>query len=129
MKIPNDNHSIRRIVLPSGRSIEVVRFGETDNATRQLHVCPWCDSHLVQPIAWSEERNSRWQLTLECPNCSWIENGVFDRRQVEELEDRLDEGLAEMIADLQRLAQANMAEDIDRFADALQRDLVLPEDF
>jgi hypothetical protein len=126
---PNDNHTIRRIVLPSGRAIEVVRFNETDNGTRQLHVCPSCESELVQPVAWSEDSDTRWQLTLECPNCSWFEHGVYDREQVEALEDRLDEGLSEMIADLQRLSQANMAEDVDRFVDALQRDLVLPEDF
>ena len=111
------------------RAIEVVRFHETDNRARHLHVCPMCASELVQPVAWSEESDARWQLTLECPNCSWIEHGIFDRSQVEELEDKLDDGLSEMIADLQRLSQANMAEDIDRFVDALERDLVLPEDF
>jgi hypothetical protein len=129
MSPEQDNHTIRRIVLPSGRAIEVVRFHETDNRARHLHICPMCASELVQPVAWSEESDARWQLTLECPNCSWIEHGIFDRSQVEELEDKLDEGLSEMIADLQRLSQANMAEDIDRFVDALERDLVLPEDF
>ena len=34
-----------------------------------------------------------------------------------------------MIADLQRLTQANMTADIDRFAAALDTDLILPEDF
>jgi hypothetical protein len=125
----NDNHTIRRIVLPSGRSIEVVRFSETDQTARELHSCPQCLSELVQPVAWSEDSDARWQLTLECPNCSWIEHGVYDRQQVEMLEDKLDEGLAEMIGDLQRLAQANMADDVERFVDAIQRDLVLPEDF
>ena len=125
----NDNHTIRRIVLPSGRSIEVVRFSEADQSARELHSCPQCLSELVQPVAWSEDADARWQLTLECPNCSWIEHGVYERSQVEQLEDKLDEGLAEMIGDLQRLAQANMAEDVDRFVDAIQRDLVLPEDF
>ena len=125
----NENHTVRRIVLPSGRSIEVVRFSETETSTRELHVCPMCESELVQPVAWSEESDSRWQLTLECPNCSWIEHGVYDRDQVESLEDKLDDGLTDMIADLQRLAQANMADDVERFIDAINRDLVLPEDF
>ena len=34
-----------------------------------------------------------------------------------------------MLADLQRLAQANMADEIDRFISALRADLILPEDF
>ena len=125
----NNNPTVRRIVLPSGRSIEVVRFSETDQRSRELHVCPLCESDLVQPVEWAEESGNRWQLTLECPNCLWIEHGVYSREQVEALEDKLDDGLSDMIADLQRLAQANMADDVERFVDAIQRDLVLPEDF
>ena len=127
----NDNHddSVRRITLPSGRSIEVVRSSEGDTGTRELHVCPECGSDLVQPVAWCEETDSRWQLTLECPNCTWFEHGIYDRAAIEKLEDRLDEGLCEMIADLHRLTQANMADDIEWFVSALQADLILPEDF
>lgn len=127
----NDRHdeSVRRIMLPSGRSIEVVRFTELSSETRELHVCPLCRSDLVQPVAWSEEGDASWQLLLECPNCSWIEQGVYTRDEVEQLEDRLDEGLCAMIADLHRLTQANMADDIERFVNALSADQVLPEDF
>jgi hypothetical protein len=125
----NEDHTIRRIVLPSGRFIEVVRFSEADNPTRELHICPVCSSDLVQPVEWAEDTETRWQLTLECPNCLWLEHGVYDRHQIEELEDRLDEGLAEMIGDLQRLAQANMVDDIERFVAALNADQILPEDF
>jgi hypothetical protein len=41
----------------------------------------------------------------------------------------LDDGLTVMLADLQRLAYANMAGDVSRFASALRSDLILPEDF
>jgi len=123
-------HSVRRIVLPSGRSIEVVRFHEPEPAQEQaLHVCPQCDSDLVQPLAWSEAAEDRWELTLECPNCRWSTEGVFTEEQVHELEDKLDDGLADLLGDLRRLAHANMAEHIERFVSALQRDLILPEDF
>lgn len=122
--------AVRRIVLPSGRTIEVIRFqDEPGTDVRQLHVCPACESDLVQPVAWSEADDGRWDLSLECPNCGWNESGLFDRLQVEMLEDQLDEGLSEMIADLQRLTQANMAAEIERFAAALQDNLILPEDF
>jgi hypothetical protein len=125
-----DSHSTRRVVLPSGRSIEVLLFEETtDPATRSLHICPDCESDLVQPVEWSEAPQQRWQLALRCPNCDWITDGVFEQAQVDQLEDRLDEGLSEMLRDLRRLTQANMAEEIDRFAAALQTNLVLPEDF
>ncbi len=123
-------HSVRRIVLPSGRSIEVVRFREPDQALQPpLHICPDCESELVQPLAWSESAEDRWELTLECPNCRWSTEGVFNEDQVHELEDQLDEGLADLLGDLRRLAHANMAEQVERFVSALQRDLILPEDF
>jgi len=122
--------SIRRIVLPSGRTIEVISFGEPEDlATRELHVCPDCESTLVQPVSWNEAEDGYWDLTLECPNCDRVETGTFSRLQVEMLEDQLDNGLSDMIADLQRLTQANMTAAVNRFAAALEADLVLPEDF
>lgn len=122
-------HAIRRIVLPSGRTIEVIRFNDTDAERRELHHCGGCGSDLVQPVTWSETPDSRWDLLLECPNCGRSEAGTFTRLQVERLEDRLDEGLTEMITDLQRMTQANMAADVDRFVAALDAGLILPEDF
>jgi hypothetical protein len=126
-----NNHSVHRIVLPSGRKIEVVRFHQ-DNAEapgRPLHICPECNSSLVQPHSWSEVDESRWELLLLCPNCEWCAEGVYSQSEVEDLEDRLEDGLADMLADLQRLAQANMADEVDRFIAALDADLILPEDF
>jgi hypothetical protein len=126
---PNE-HSVRRIVLPSGRSIEVVRFHETEQApSLGLHVCPECESELVQPLEWSEAPDDRWDLLLGCPNCEWSDEGTFTQEQVQELEEVLDEGLADMLRDLQRLTQANMADQLERFVSALEADLILPEDF
>jgi hypothetical protein len=123
------DHTVRRIVLPSGRSIEVVRFHDDAEGLRPIHKCPSCKSDLVQPLAWTESGNDRWELELECPNCLWSETGTYAREQVEQLEDRLDEGLAAMLADLQRLTQANMTEEIERFSRALTAGVILPEDF
>ena len=124
-----DSHSVRRIVLPSGRSIEVVRFSLDHAPADGLHVCPECTSHLVQPVQWGETAGGLWEIMLQCPNCDWLTESVFDQEQVDQFEEQLDEGLAEMLGDLRRLTQANMAEEIDRFAAALQTDLILPEDF
>ena len=124
-----DRHSIRRIVLPSGRTIEVVRFHDDAAEQPGLHVCPECSSDLVQPIDWAEAPHGYWELVLQCPNCFWLDEGVFDQAQVDEFEEHLDDGLTEMLSDLRRLTQANMSEDIERFAAALNADLILPEDF
>jgi hypothetical protein len=126
-----NHHSVHRIVLPSGRKIEVVRFEENpnDRRTRPLHICPDCASPLVQPVSWSETDDEHWELELSCPNCDWCEEGIYGQGEIEDLEDRLEDGLSELLDDLHRLAQANMADEIERFVRALEADLVLPEDF
>ncbi len=127
----NQNHSVRRIVLPSGRSIEVVRFDDEHHAVPAtgLHICPECASELVQPVDWGEATEEHWELTLHCPNCDWASQGIFDQDQVVQLEEELDEGVAAILRDLKRLATANMADEIERFASALEADVILPEDF
>ncbi len=126
-----NHHSVHKIVLPSGRKIEVVRFHDdgTRVESRPLHVCAACAAPLVQPMSWSETNDEHWELVLSCPNCEWTITGVFTQSEVEELEDRLEEGLSEMLADLHRLAQANMADEVDRFVFALGANMILPEDF
>jgi transcription initiation factor IIE alpha subunit len=124
-----DSNSIRRIILPSGRALEVLKFHLQQTSPRGLHVCSHCDSRLVQPMEWREEQPKVWELTLECPNCLSVTEGLYSQREVDQLEEELDEGLAEMLNDLRRLTQANMAEEIARFAEALRADFILPEDF
>src|ERR1700751_2057847 len=129
MNQQQEQPSVRRIVLPSGRSIEVVRFNDQNSATRGLHVCPDCASELVQPIDWSGAPEDSWHLALNSPHCDWYTEGLYSQDQVRELAARLDEALADMLRDLQRLTQANMADQIDRFVTALYADQILPEDF
>jgi hypothetical protein len=127
----NRDHSVRRIVLPSGKSIEVVRFdGRTEAPAHEgLHLCQDCESELVQPVDWQATTNDRWELTLYCPNCDWSCCGIYSHEQVEGLEEQLDLGVEAIVRDLKRLTSANMADEIERFAAALEADLILPEDF
>jgi hypothetical protein len=125
-----DSQSVRRIVLPSGRKIELVRpLTEPSSPAEGLHVCPECRSELVQPVQWRASSRGTWELTLECPNCRWHAEGVFEPDQVEAFEEYLDKGLATLLADLRRLSRANMSEEIERFVTAMQADWILPEDF
>jgi DNA-directed RNA polymerase subunit RPC12/RpoP len=93
------------------------------------YVCRVCSSELVQPREWSDAGDQRWQVELRCPDCGWNGHGVFDGTQLAELEERLDLGFAELVRDLKRLRSANMTEEIERFATALEAGLILPEDF
>jgi hypothetical protein len=119
----------RRVILSSARALEVLRYHLERNASRGLHQCSGCNSPLVQPIEWQEARTGFWELTLRCPNCQWQTYGLYCQRQVDAFEEELEDGLAQMLGDLSRLTGANMAEEVDRFAAALARDLILPEDF
>jgi hypothetical protein len=126
---PNQ-HSVRRIVLPSGRSIEVVRFHDSEPPIHDgLQICPECRSDLVQAIGWGQVSADQWELELHCPNCGHVRDGVFDQDEVAWFEEELDRGVEAILRDLQRLTHANMADEIDRFAAALTADQILPEDF
>lgn len=125
-----DQHSVRRIVLPSGRQIDVIRFADqVDRDHCGLHVCPECSSPLVQPISWAEAGEGSWQLELYCPNCEWEGGGVYDQRHIEHFEETLEAGVEDVLCDLKRLTHANMTAEVDRFSAALRADLILPEDF
>jgi hypothetical protein len=131
---PRHQH-VRRVILPSGKEIEVVYFesparpalpgaGEPD-----LHVCGGCGSELVYPLDWEEAGSAHWQVQLRCPNCEWSGTGVFEQQTVERFDEELDRGTEALLRDLRRMVRANMEEQVDRFVDALRTDLIVPDDF
>jgi hypothetical protein len=147
----DSRHYVRRVVLPSGKTIEVVYFEEhpaiaaaaptalpehgpgheADGLLSEtdLHICGSCASNLVYPVDWDEAGATHWQVTLRCPNCEWSGTGIFEQAAVERFDEELDRGTEQLVDDLRRLAQANMEGEIERFAAALEADAVLPEDF
>ena len=135
----NNGQHVRRVVLPSGRAIEVVYF-ETladEPATaipaasplRDLHLCPECDRDLVYPVEWEETSPTHWEVLLRCPNCEWSEVDTFDQDTVDRFDEQLDIGTEILLRDLKRLQQANMEDEIERFVKALDSGAILPEDF
>ena len=127
---------VRRVTLPSGRSIEVVYFeplaagaAPAQREVDELHVCPECDRDLVYPVDWEEASMTHWEVVLRCPNCEWTEVGQFDQTTVDRFDEELDLGTEALVRDLRRLVQANMEEEADRFAAALEANAILPEDF
>lgn len=142
--------NVKQVQLPSGKVIEVMLFsdehqappappatpapaassqGSDREALPDLHTCPRCHGELVYPVDWAEAGSDHWEVTLRCPDCEWHDSGVFTQATVERFDIELDHGAEALLRDLQQLAHANMAEDIDRFIDALHRDLIVPADF
>jgi hypothetical protein len=94
-----------------------------------LHICLHCGGRLVYPLAWSEVGHRRWRLTLRCPECESIRNGVFERAIVERLDDELDRAASALLEDLRRVTHENMSEEIEFFSRALAADLIDAGDF
>lgn len=139
MSHDTDRHHVRRVVLPSGKTIEVVYFEgpngpsaagpAEDVAVPDLHVCGTCSSTLVHPTEWQEAGPRHWEVGLRCPNCLWEGTGVYEQEDVERFDSELDRGTEALVRDLKRLMQANMEDDVERFASALDAGYILPEDF
>jgi hypothetical protein len=114
---------------------ELLRGGARRRARRdsgdtvQLHICQECESQLVYPTDWAPAAARHWHVELRCPDCEWRGEGIYTQQVVDRFDLALDDGTEAILDDLTRLARANMEEEIERFTDALVRDLVLPEDF
>ena len=149
-----DRHrQARRIELPSGKKIEVLRprpadthsdgerrSGERPGTQRQAssskvvdsgrpQVCSRCESPLVYPTAWRVVDHESWAVDLRCPNCEHSTSLVLGQAAAERFDEDLERGAETLMDDLARLAEANMAEDVERFVAALAADAIQPVDF
>jgi hypothetical protein len=138
-------HYVKRVVLPSGKTIEVVYFKDGSaepplapeapanrpvaEPEQDLHVCVGCGSKLVHPLDWEEAGPDNWHVTLRCPNCEHVREGIFNQDTVEAFDEELDDGADALARDYRRLMRANMADEVERFVGALRSNAVLPEDF
>jgi hypothetical protein len=134
---------VKRVTLPSGKSIEVLYFAEQAAAAaapapqpepapvgaQLLHVCTECTSELVYPTDWQEAGPEHWEVELRCPNCEWRGGGVFHQTIVERFDDELDRGIDVLLSDYRALVSSNMEDEVERFAKALDVDAILPADF
>lgn len=137
------DHHVRRVVLPSGKSIEVVYFDDvsteaprhdertttTEQTVADLHTCGTCGSNLVYPTDWWEAGTRHWRVELRCPNCEWVGAGVYEQEVVDRFDRELDRGTETLIQDLNRLMRASAEQEITRFREALAHDLIVPDDF
>ena len=135
-----EGHYVKRVTLPSGKTIEVVYFesaahrGRAARAGAQAERTTFTSAPSAAPSSstrsqWEEAGPENWRVSLRCPNCEWTATGVFPQDLVDLFDERLDEGTEQVVSDLKQLMHANMSEEIDRFVTALDADALLPEDF
>lgn len=152
------DHTRHHVELPGGRRIEVVYLdtagarektlwtapregatrvmpapaaGEDSTTAREpeLHVCPHCAGGLVHPLDWLQESRGRWRIALRCPDCGLEREGLFGEAHVERLDEELDRATRGMLSNLKDLTRANMSDEVELFARALELDLIGPSDF
>ncbi len=78
---------------------------------------------------WEPAGTRGWSISLRCPECEWHSEGVFDQETADRFDDALEDSAQAVLDDLELLTRSNMEADVDRFLEALERDLIVPEDF
>ena len=104
----SDQEADRRVVMPGGEHLEADRLDEGMRLN---------------------SGTAQWRVDLRCPECEWHGSGVHDQKTMDRFDEILDDGTEALLEDLTQLTRAIMEEEVDRFVDALARDLIQPEDF
>ena len=121
---------VRRVVLPSGKTIEVVYFERDPTARRRPGSAGRSTTSTSAPSAprTSSTRPSgkrpatHWEVTAPLPQLRVGRDGIFDQDVVERFDEDLDRGTEVLVRDLKRLTHANMEDEIERFMRALRDD-------
>jgi hypothetical protein len=95
-----------------------------------LHVCPHCESSLVQPTRWEQAGDrGHWRLWRRCPECEWRSNEVHAEAEIDAFDEELDLGTRALNEVLKTLEHENMEFVVETFAAALDADLISADDF
>ena len=95
-----------------------------------LHVCPVCDRPFVTPCAvLDSHHDGACLLDLECANCGCHRLDWLTEGEMELLDRELDRQSASMTTALEICELSRFMDEIDAFVEALETDLLLPEDF
>jgi hypothetical protein len=94
-----------------------------------LTVCRACSSDYVIPTDWAEHDGARWWIRLRCGECGEAREVVVPDAAAQRYDRELNRGMDEIATVLHRLDLERMAEAAERFASALEHDLVDADDF
>jgi hypothetical protein len=98
--------------------------------TTGLHVCPECESRLVQPTCWEQAApRGHWRIWRRCPDCGWECNSIHGEREIDQFDEELDHGTQELVDGLKALERSIMEQMAEAFVAALDADLITADDF
>lgn len=138
--------SVRQVLLPSGRTIEIVYLDGRASAisapqpaarpdtslaevAHDLMACGNCGCGFVQPVDWQEASGKHWRVTLRCPNCEQSGTVVVEDEVVDHYDIALERGAAQLARTLHELVEQNIEVEARRLRHALDGGHLLPEDF
>lgn len=99
-------------------------------AVNSLHICPHCDSTLVQPTYWEQQEDrTRWRVWRRCPECEWATDGIHGGIEIDAFDAQLDDGAQQLAHELRSLQHENMSAMASAFIIALNNDLITADDF
>lgn len=115
---------------PMCRGTFAYTYGDTRPITTPLADCRACAATgKCEPVRWHELDDDMWRLTMRCPECeTWF---VLDAPQAEAdaLDRHMQRSRRAIEGFLAGWEAAARADEIERFANALARDAILPCDF
>jgi hypothetical protein len=94
-----------------------------------LRVCPSCGSDLVQPLRWQQRKNGELLVELRCPECHVVMQACHSPEEMEELDRRQSAGRDQIVAAYEASVTESMECLAQNLREALERDLVGPDDF
>jgi hypothetical protein len=91
--------------------------------------CPACGADFVHPVEWSPEDAQKWWMLLRCGACDVRREAVISNLEATRFDRDLDIAEERMQREADRLSREQLAEEAERFATALELDLIDAEDF
>lgn len=139
----SNEYFIQRIILAQGQVFDLVCFDENESVDSvieeimtelqkkkiELQTCPLCRTNLVYPVERYQMNDMEWRVLMLCPNCLCKRELLVDRETVRELLKTARVGRESIMKELDNMQKKNMAEELDKFITALQKDHILPIDF
>jgi len=103
--------------------------GTTSSPGTGLQVCDRCHADYVCPVEWRESDNDRWWMRLRCGECRSEREVTVTNEIAKRFGADLDASQREIERAVRLLDEERMADEIEAFALALQRDLIDAGDF
>ena len=91
--------------------------------------CPACGADFVHPVEWSPEDGDNWWMLLRCGACHERRDAIVSNLEAAQFDRDLDMAEARIRREADSLNREQLADEAERFATALELDLIDAEDF